>query len=66
MCPNGDSLRNLLALAIASIMSEWVDDLVVSLVTGYRVAVAEGHATYWIAPCKFTPVRETEASTNGL
>ena len=66
VCPNEDSFRSLLALAIASVMSEWVDDLVVSLVTGYRVAVAEGHATYWIAPCKFTSVCETEASTNSL
>ena len=64
--PTDDSLRNLLALAIASVMSEWVDDLVVSLVTGYRVAVAEGHATYWIAPCKFTPICEAGASTNSL
>ena len=64
--PNEDSLRSLLALAVASVMSEWVDDLVVSLVTGYRVAVAEGHATYWIAPCKFTPICETRASTNSL
>ena len=59
--PTEDSLRGLLALAIASITSEWLDDLVVSLVTGYRVAVAEGHATYWIAPCKLTPSFETQS-----
>ena len=64
--PNEGSLRNLLALAIASVMTEWMDDLVVSLVTGYRVAVAEGHATYWIAPCKSTPMCETRAATNSL
>ena len=52
--PTEGSLRGLLTLAIASVISEWLDDLVVSLVTGYRVAVAEGHTTYWIAPCKLT------------
>ena len=56
-----DSLRGLLALAIASVASEWLDDLVVALVTGYRVAVAEGHATYWIAPRKLTPSFEAQS-----
>ncbi len=59
--PDEESLRSLLAMAIASVTSEWVDDLVVSLVTGYRVAVAEGHAAYWIAPCKSTPFCEIQS-----
>ena len=52
--PAEEDLRTLLTLAIACVTSEWVDDLIVSLVTGYKVAMAEGHAVYWIAPCNST------------
>lgn len=51
--PNQQSLRMLLSMAIASIISEWLDDLIVSLITGYKIAMSEGHASYWMAPCKF-------------
>lgn len=54
--PRPESLRPLLCMAIACVTSEWLDDCVVSLVTGYRIAVSEGHAAYWIAPCK--PIKQ--------
>ena len=50
--PGEEDLRTLLGLAIACLTSEWLDDCVVSLLTGYRIAVAEGHAAYWKAPCE--------------
>ena len=49
--PDEAALRTLVGLAIACVITEWLDDCVVSLITGYRIAVAEGHAAYWIAPC---------------
>lgn len=50
--PNTDQLRGLLLLAIAYAISEWIDDCTMALITGYKIAVSEGHATYWIAPCR--------------
>lgn len=49
------NLRMLLILVCASVVSEWLDDCTVSLVTSYNIAIAEGHATHWIAPCQFHP-----------
>ena len=45
-------LRVLIRLACMAILSEWLDDCVVAIVTGYRAAISEGHINYWIAPCK--------------
>lgn len=39
-------------LTCAAFISEWLDDCVVGLITGYRIAISEGHVNYWIAPCK--------------
>ncbi|KAI4152494.1 MAG: hypothetical protein L6R39_001800 [Caloplaca ligustica] len=38
-----NSLRTLLLMANASIISEWLDDCGVALITGYRTAMSEGH-----------------------
>ena len=62
--PSDRDLRNLLGLAFACVTSEWLDDCVVSLVTGYRIAVAEGHASYWIAPCECLSYMRAIASAN--
>ena len=45
-------LRFLLRLAFVCMATEWLDDCIVSLITGYRIAMCEGHAAYWISPCK--------------
>ena len=41
-----------------------VNGWVVSLVTGYRIAVAEGHAAYWIAPCEYLHCAHISAFAN--
>lgn len=46
-----DDLRLLLWSAFAFTFSEWLEDCIVALVVSYSTAVAENHATYWIAPC---------------
>jgi len=46
-----EDFRLLVQLVSATVISEWLDDCVVSLVTGYRIAISEGHVNYWIAPC---------------
>ena len=45
-------LRRLIQLVCACIVTEWLDDCVVALITGYRIAISEGHINYWIAPCE--------------
>ena len=47
-----EELRVLLRLAFVCMAAEWLDDCIVSLITGYRIAICEGHAAYWISPCK--------------
>lgn len=54
--PDQGSFRTLLSMANASLICEWLDNLVVSLITGYKTAFSEGHASHWIAPCEL--VRE--------
>ena len=44
--------HTLLQLVCVCVMTEWLDDCVVALLTGYRIAISEGHCNYWIAPCK--------------
>lgn len=44
--------HTLLQLVCVSVMAEWLDDCIVALLTGYRIAISEGHCNYWIAPCK--------------
>ena len=34
------------------IVTEWLDDCVVALLTGCHIVVSEDHVNYWIAPCK--------------
>ncbi len=46
-----EECRTLLRLAFVCMASEWLDDCIVSLITGYRIAMCEGHAAYWISPC---------------
>lgn len=48
------SFRTLLSMANASLVCEWLDDLVVSLITGYKIAFSEGHTSHWIAPCEYS------------
>lgn len=48
-----DELRVLLRLVFVCMVSEWLDDCIVALITGYRIAMCEGHAAYWISPCEF-------------
>lgn len=50
-----EDFRLLVQLVSAAVISEWVDDCVVGLVTGYRIAISEGHVNYWIAPCTSSP-----------
>jgi hypothetical protein len=47
-----DELRILLRLVFVCMASEWLDDCIVALITGYRIAMCEGHAAYWISPCE--------------
>lgn len=47
-----EDFRTLVQLVCAVVISEWLDDCVIGLITGYRTAVSEGHMNYWIAPCK--------------
>ena len=47
-----DDLRILVRLVCTFAVCEWLDDCIVGLITGYRIAVSEGHATLWISPCK--------------
>ncbi|KAL8787260.1 MAG: hypothetical protein Q9213_002308 [Squamulea squamosa] len=44
--------RTLVQLVCALTISEWLDDYFVGLITGYGIAISEGHINYWIAPCK--------------
>lgn len=44
--------RTLVQLVCTFVISEWLDDCAVGLITGYRTAISEGHMNYWIAPCK--------------
>lgn len=44
--------RILVHSVCACILTEWLDDCVLSLITGYRIAISEGHISYWISPCK--------------
>ncbi|KAI9893875.1 MAG: hypothetical protein M1814_005428 [Vezdaea aestivalis] len=50
--PNHQGHRRLLSMVVAAVMSEWLDVYVVSLITGYKIAMSETYATYWAAPCK--------------
>lgn len=43
----------LLRLISFFVITEWLDDCIVSLITGYRIALSEGHATFWISPCTY-------------
>ena len=45
-------LRRLVQLVCACLIAEWVDDCIVALITGYRIAISEGHVSFWIAPCE--------------
>lgn len=47
-------LLTLVQLICAAVITEWLDDFIGGLITGYRIAVSEGHVNYWIAPCKTT------------
>lgn len=47
-----DEFRTLLRLAFICMATEWLDDCIVALITGYRIAMCEGHAAYWISPCE--------------
>jgi len=49
---NERELRRLVQLVCACIITEWFDDCVVALITGYRIAISEGHINFWIAPCE--------------
>lgn len=44
--------HRLMLLVCISVITEWIDDCVVALITGYRVAISEGHVNFWIAPCE--------------
>lgn len=46
-----EDLRILLRLVSCFVITEWLDDCIVSLITGYRIALSEAHATFWISPC---------------
>lgn len=45
-------LHTLIHFVCACIVTEWLDDCVIALLTGYRIAISEGHVNCWIAPCK--------------
>lgn len=47
-----EDFHTLVRLVCACIITEWLDDCVVALLTGYRIAISEGHVNCWIAPCK--------------
>lgn len=49
---NERELRRLVQLVCACVITEWFDDCVVALITGYRIAISEGHRNLWIAPCE--------------
>lgn len=49
---DSSQLRRLIQLVCACVITEWLDDCVVALITGYRIAISEGHVNFWIAPCK--------------
>ncbi|KAL9126718.1 MAG: hypothetical protein Q9175_007875, partial [Cornicularia normoerica] len=49
-CKDKIQLRRLVQLVCASVITEWLDDCVVALITGYRIAISEGHISLWIAP----------------
>ena len=45
-------LRTQVQLVCVCIITEWLDDCVIALITGYQIAICEGHINFWIAPCK--------------
>ena len=45
-------LHTLVYFVCACMITEWLDDCVIALLTGYRIAISEGHVNCWIAPCK--------------
>ena len=47
-----DDFRILVRLVCTFAICEWLDDCIVGLITGYRIAISESHATLWISPCK--------------
>lgn len=49
---NHKDLYTLVQLNSAAVFTEWLDDFIGGLITGYRIAVSEGHVNFWIAPCK--------------
>lgn len=58
-------LRALIRLACMATICEWLDDCVVALVTGYQIAISEGHINYWIAPCRvFIPSSPEHSNAN--
>ena len=48
---DNSELRRQVQLVCTCILAEWIDDSFVALITGYRIAISEGHINYWIAPC---------------
>ena len=52
------NLRVLLFLAIASVISEWLDNCAVALITGHKTAISESYASYWMVPCKSIFIRD--------
>ena len=44
--------RRLTQLVCICVITEWFDDCVVALITGYRIAISEGHINFWISPCE--------------
>lgn len=46
-------LRRLEQLIGACLIADWLDDCIVAIITGYRIAISEGHFNCWIAPCEY-------------
>lgn len=61
-----EDFRLLVQLVSAAVISEWLDDCVVGLVTGYRIAISEGHVNYWIAPCTSSPCLRQPSKCHSL
>lgn len=48
-------IHRLVQLVCICVITEWLDDCVVALITGYRIAISESHINFWIAPCQWHP-----------
>ena len=59
-------LHMLIRVVCAATLSEFLDDCIVSFITGYRIAISEGHINFWIAPCTLPTFLMSLSSTPAL